>query len=238
MCCCNRDRKPTGSRAHPRTPTKAIRTSPRTGPKPRQGHYAVATGAALSTTPPAKQVAARPGPRTRSSPAARPAARTGRPTPRPLRPRALVSVTRGHAHEAGTGQRRAPAFRDCVSVGRNRKRRACRQKGVLTHRAPLFGERWPTDPGPGALGQLRELAHVPSVRPQPSHSSTPVRAANASRTAGGSGAAPTIGRFQACDVGVDGDLREQVVDGRFGRHRGDAVVLYELPERAEECASR
>ncbi len=40
--------------------------------------------------------------------------------------------------------------------------------------------------------------------------------------------------LQACDVGVDGDLREQLVDGRYGRHRGDAVVLYELPERTEE----
>ena len=64
---------------------------------------------------------------TRISPAARPAARAGRPSPRPLRPRALVSFTHGHAHEAGTGDRRAPAFRDCGSLGRKRKRRGCRQ---------------------------------------------------------------------------------------------------------------
>ena len=38
-------------------------------------------------------------PRVPYSPAARPAARAGRPSPRPLRPRALVSFTRGHAHE-------------------------------------------------------------------------------------------------------------------------------------------
>ena len=62
-----------------------------------------------------------------SSPAARPAARAGRPSPRPLRPRALVSFTRGHAHEGGTGEHRAPAFRDCGSLGRNRERRACRR---------------------------------------------------------------------------------------------------------------
>ena len=40
--------------------------------------------------------------------------------------RALVSFTRGHAYEAGAGERRAPAFRDCRSLGRNRKRRASR----------------------------------------------------------------------------------------------------------------
>ena len=70
------------------------------------------------------------------SPAARPAARAGRPSPRPLRPRALVSFTRGHAHGAGTGERRAPAFRDCGSLGRNRKRRACRQRCACRRARP------------------------------------------------------------------------------------------------------
>ena len=70
----------------------------------------------------------------RMSPAARPAARSGRPSPATAEARALVSFTRGHAYEAGTGERRAPAFRDCRSLGRNRKRRACRQKGNRGHR--------------------------------------------------------------------------------------------------------
>jgi len=42
--------------------------------------------------------------------------------------KALVSFGRGHAQEVGTGERRAPAVRDCGSLGRNRKRRACRQE--------------------------------------------------------------------------------------------------------------
>ena len=42
--------------------------------------------------------------------------------------RALGSFTRGHAFEAGTGEGRAPAFRHCGSLGRNRNRRACRHK--------------------------------------------------------------------------------------------------------------
>ena len=64
---------------------------------------------------------------TSHSPAARPAARSGRPSPATAEARALVSFTRGHAYEDGAGERRAPAFRDCGSLGRNRKRRACRQ---------------------------------------------------------------------------------------------------------------
>jgi len=52
--------------------------------------------------------------------------------------RALVSFTRGHAYEAGVGERRARAFGDCGSLGRNRKRRACRHKRVsrLLRRCP------------------------------------------------------------------------------------------------------
>jgi hypothetical protein len=49
---------------------------------------------------------------------------------------APVSFRRGHAEKAGTGDRRAPAFRDCGSLGRNRKRRAIRRlRGSRTSRA-------------------------------------------------------------------------------------------------------
>ena len=71
----------------------------------------------------AKQDATRRRALPRNSPAARPAARAGRPSPRPLRPRALVSFTRGHAHEGGTGERRAPAFRDCGSRPKSQETR-------------------------------------------------------------------------------------------------------------------
>ena len=82
----------------------------------------------------------------------------GGPSPRLLRPRALVSFTRGHAHEAGIGERRAPAFRDCGSLGRTRKRRACRQRSA--HLLALDG---PAFDRPSRLPSFAEVAGVVEV---------------------------------------------------------------------------
>jgi hypothetical protein len=48
--------------------------------------------------------------------------------------RALVSCRCGYASDAGTGEHRAPAFKDCGSLRRNRTRRACRQSRASRRR--------------------------------------------------------------------------------------------------------
>ena len=108
--------------------------------------------------------------RSRNSPAGRPAARSGRPSPRPAEARALVSYLRGHAYEAGAGERRAPPFRDCGSLDRNRKRRACRQ---LRGR-PAGGTEVIATVGPNALLSLWRGYADPErqVRPGPRFDAT------------------------------------------------------------------
>ncbi len=54
--------------------------------------------------------------------------------------RALVSFTRGPAYEAGAGERRAPAFKDCGFLGRNRKRRSSPRAKPPRRRARPFSE--------------------------------------------------------------------------------------------------
>jgi hypothetical protein len=79
----------------------------------------------------------------RSSPVAKPA-RAFRPyVAATAECKALVSFGRERAEDADTGERRAPAFRDCGSLGRSRRRRACRHQrggGVVVRRVlPLIG---------------------------------------------------------------------------------------------------
>jgi len=47
---------------------------------------------------------------------------------------ALISAWRGHAQEAGSRERQAPAFGVCGALGRSRERRARRQKHVRWNR--------------------------------------------------------------------------------------------------------
>ena len=82
------------------------------------------------------QVLPRRSQATRNSPLGRPAARSGRPSPRPLRPKPWFRSRAGTLTRPAPASVAHPHSEDCGSLGRNRKRRACRQSRDRRRRRP------------------------------------------------------------------------------------------------------
>ena len=94
-----------------------------------------------------------------------------------------------------------------------------------------YGSRWPTDPGRAAPGGAQRAGAGglgQAVALEQRHAGVRARSRPAPRC--GSGEAPTTGKRRLLMSASTGHLGQGGVDGGHGAHRGDPVVLDELPE--------